>query len=188
MTSQFRTLGAAAVLGMLCISSSEAAAIYLTPASSDVQLSAGTTTLELLMDFTGTPTLGGGVDLDLTGPISFASFIPTSYFNGLDPLLSGHGTVNADADYQIHFGDFAGLSGVNKLGDVKVNLLAGGPAGINLAINQYYGQFYDLNSAGMSVALSGAQVNVVPLPATVWFLLTGVAALATRSVRRRSGP
>lgn len=183
MAFRIRTFVTAAVLGLLGISSSNAASLYLLPASSDVQLSAGTTTLELYMDFTGTPTIGGGIDLSLTGPISFASFTPSSYFAGLDSLFSGHGSTNADGDYEIHFGDFAGLGGVNKLGDINVNLLAGGSGGIGLAINQFYGQFYDTNSLPMTVALNGAEVNIVPLPATVWMLLTGVGSLLIRRVR-----
>lgn len=186
MTSRAQTLVTAAALALLCFSSSEASSAYLLPASSDVQLSAGTATLELFMDFTGTPTIGGGIDLDLTGPISFGFFTPSSYFNGLDSLFSGHGITHADADYEIHFGDFAGLSGVNKLGDVNVNLLAMGIGQITLAINQYYGSFYGTNTEVMTVALDGAQVNIVPLPATAWMLLTGVVSLAIRKVRRHT--
>jgi len=183
MISPLRALLATPVLCLLGMANGHAASLYLQPATSTVPLSAGTATLELYMDFPDTATLGGGIDLDVTGPLSFASFTPSSYFAGLDAFFSSHGTANADADYEIHFGDFAGLSGAHKLGDISVNLLATGPGAINLAINQFYGDFYDVNSEVMSVALNGAEINVVPLPAAAWLLLTGLVMVPLHRLR-----
>lgn len=178
-------IAATAAIGLLWLSTSQAASVYLTPASANVLLSSGSATFELFMDFTGTPTVGGGIDLDVTGSATFATFTPSSYFLARDPFLSSHGVANADADYEVHFGDFAGLGGVNKLGDVQVNLTGIGPAAINLAINQFYGDFYGLDSQVMQVTLTGANINVVPLPATAWMLFTGIASVAGWSARRR---
>ncbi|MEZ5563950.1 MAG: VPLPA-CTERM sorting domain-containing protein [Gammaproteobacteria bacterium] len=178
---------AVAVLSGLSMSASEAAAVYLTPASQTAALSSGSVTLELYMDFSGAgeQTVGGGIDLDFQGAISMGTFTPTSYFtNTADPFFTGHGTVDADNDYEIHFGNFAGLSGVNKLGDISVNLLGVGAASVNMAINTYYGDFYSTSSQLQNVTLSGAQINVVPVPAAVW--LFGSALGLMGAVRRRS--
>lgn len=176
-----------AVLAGLSISVSEAAAVYLTPASQTASLSSGSATLELYMDFSGAgeQTVGGGIDLDFQGAISMGTFTPTSYFaNTADPFFTGHGTVDADNDYEIHFGNFAGLSGVNKLGDLTVNLLSIGAGTISMAINTAYGDFYSTSSQLQNVSLSGAQINVVPIPAAVW--LFGSALGLMGAVRRRS--
>ncbi len=182
-----KSMLAVAVLSGLSISASEAAAVYLTPASQTASLSSGSVTLELYMDFSGAgeQTVGGGIDLDFQGAISMGTFTPTSYFsNTADPFFTGHGTVDADNDYEIHFGNFAGLSGVNKLGDITVNLLGIGIANVNMAINTYYGDFYSTSSQLQNVVLSGAQINVVPVPAAVW--LFGSALGLMGAVRRRS--
>lgn len=171
--------------GLLAATVSQAASVYLTPASSTLSLASGSTSFDLYMDFTGTPTVGGGIDLDLTGPIAIGTFTPTAYFTAsTDPAFTGYGTANADADFEIHFGNFAGLSGVNKLGSLTVSLAGLGTGSIALAINQTFGAFYGTDSLEQSVTLSGAEVNVVPLPATAWMLLTGIGALVGRKLRR----
>lgn len=164
-------VGIAAVLGM---PAAEAASVSLLPASSTVPLSDGTGTLELFMDFTDDPTIGGGIDLALSGPISFNSFTPSAYFSTVPEAgFTGYGAAAADADFEIHFGNFAGLSGLNKLGDVRVNLLGTGAGQVAININSAFGDFYSTGSIKQIVSLNGAQVNVVPLPATAWLFATG---------------
>lgn len=184
------------VLAGLSVSVSEAASVYLSPASQvniydpNASASENTVSVGLWMDFTNEPTIGGGIDLDFQGDISMGVFTPSSYFTGTaDPDFTGHGTTYADADYEIHFGGFSGLSGVNKLGDISVNLLDIGEGSIRLAINSYWGGFYGIDLKPMSVDLSrGAQItaSAVPAPAGVWLLLSGLVALVTqRRVRHR---
>ncbi len=183
-----KSILAVAILGGLSVSASEAASVYLSPASQNVNYTVGgSTSLALWMDFTGEPTIGGGIDLDFQGPISMGVFTPTSYFTSTaDPAFSGHGTVDADNDYEIHFGSFAGLSGVNKLGDISVNLLGVGAGQILMSINSQYGSFYGIDSLEQTVNLSGASVtSAVPAPAGVWLLMTGLAGLVTRRFVRR---
>lgn len=185
-TRLFPALVAAAMLA--AVPSAQAASVYLSPASSSAPLSAGLVTLELFMDFTGDPTVGGGIDLDLSGNLAVLEFRPSTYFlTAVDSSFSGFGSAAADADFEVHFGNFAGLSGLNKLGDLDVSLLSAGLGTIAMNINSFYGDFYSSGPGGaiQSVTLTGAEVNVVPLPASAWMLLTGVAALAGRQVRRR---
>lgn len=191
-----KSILALGVLAGLSVSASEAASVYLSPASQpniydpNASASENTVSVELWMDFTNEPTIGGGIDLDFQGVISMGVFTPTSYFtNTADPSFTGHGTADADNDYEIHFGNFAGLSGVNKLGDISVNLLSSGDGSISLAINSFYGVFYGTNFLSMDVDLSqGAEItaSAVPAPAGVWLLLTGLAGLVTRRFVNRA--
>lgn len=177
-----RILSLALLLGT---GSAHAASVFLTPASQLVPPGTSTVTLGLFMDFTGNPTVGGGIDLALSGPISLVSFTPSSFFTGTaDPAFSGFGTAQADADFEIHFGSFSGLSGQNKLGDLTLSFVGIGTGSVSLAINSFYGDFISTLGNVQQVTLTGAQVSNVPLPAGAWLLLTGVAALAGRRLRR----
>jgi hypothetical protein len=189
---KLKSLLAVSMLAGLSMSAAEAAAVYMEPDSQagiyDPEVPS-TVSFELWMDFTNEPTIGGGIDLDLQGPISMAEFTPSSYFTDTaDPSFTGHGTENADNDYQIHFGNFAGLSGVNKLGDITVNLLGSGLGSISLAINTFYGGFFGTDFLSIDVDVSdeaAITASAVPAPAGVWLLLTGLAGLVTRRFARR---
>ncbi len=77
------------------------------------------------------------------------------------------------------------MSGVNKLGDISVNLLGVGAGQILMSINSEYGAFYSLASLQeQTVDLYGA-TTAVPAPAGVWLLMTGLAGLVTRRFVRR---
>jgi hypothetical protein len=191
-----KSILAVGVLAGLSVSASEAASVYLSPASQSNTYnpaalpSENTLSVALWMDFTNEPTVGGGIDLDFQGDISMGVFTPTSYFtNTADPGFTGHGAADADNDYEVHFGNFAGLSGVNKLGDISINLLGPGAGSISLAINSLYGGFFGTNFLSMDVDLSGGAeitASAVPAPAGVWLLLTGLAGLVTRRFTSRS--
>lgn len=179
-----KSILAVTVLAGLSMSASEAASVYLTPSDPIViSTPGGSRSLALWMDFTGDPTVGGGIDLDFQGPISMGVFTPTSYFtNTADPSFTGHGTADADNDYEIHFGNFAGLSGVNKLGDISVNLDGVGTGNIRMSINTLYGNFFSsVTFLQQDVTLTGT----VPAPPGVWLLLTGLAGLVTRRFAKR---
>jgi hypothetical protein len=134
---KLKSLLAVSMLAGLSMSAAEAASVYhgrrpvserIYDSSAAVYPGKHTVSIELWMDFTGEPTIGGGVDLDLQGPISMGCLHAERAISPIRLIrtFTGHGTVNADNDYQIHFGNFAGLSGVNKLGDITVNLLGAG--------------------------------------------------------------
>lgn len=168
----------AALLVGAPLATTQAASVFLTPASVTTNLGAGTVTLELFMDFTGVQTLGGGIDLNATGPITIQSFTPSAYFTGTaDPAFTGFGTAQADADFEIHFGSFSGLTGLNKLGDLTIGLGGLGLANVGLAINSFYGGFVSLTGAAQQVTLTGAQINVVPVPAAVWLFGSAMGLL-----------
>jgi hypothetical protein len=160
-------------------------AIYVLPSSAEISLSEGTATLELFMDFRDNPTVGGGIDLSTEGAVSLVEFLPSDWFNTIpDPFFTGFGTDNADGDLEIHFGSFAGLSGINKLGDLVLSLDSVGPGNLNIAINTFFGNFFSTTGPEQDVALAGASLQVVPVPAAAWLFLSAIGALGGLRLRR----
>lgn len=183
-----------ATAALLAASSANALSISATPATQDV-LSGNQATVTLSMSFEA-QTIGGGIILDFSGPISFVSFTPSAYFNSLntDPAtdadFTGFGTGNkpATAEFEIHFGSFTGTGGDNVLGTLTFNTAGTGQGLVDLSASpgNFYGGFLDLNASPQTVTFNDAQINVVPLPATAWLFLAGLGAAATRVRRRRS--
>ncbi|MBL8225039.1 MAG: VPLPA-CTERM sorting domain-containing protein [Chromatiales bacterium] len=199
MTTRITTqlLAAAALLGLSAGAQANGVqvqpSIYLLPSNASVSLNEGTATLELFMDFTGRPLIGGGIDLAFGGPISLISFTPSAYFNSLDtnPLLptdfTGFGTENTAADFEIFWGNFAGTGGdgPKKLGDLTFSLNGLGVATVDVIISEFWGgAFFDLDSEPMDVAVSGASLQVVPVPAAAWLFVSAIGALGGMRLRR----
>lgn len=191
MPIRLHTLAAAVMAVAALQTTAQAASIELSPAEATVPLSAGTVAFDLMMDFgTAEPTLGGGIDIDLQGPITLAGFTPSAWFtsaSGPDQAFSGHGSALADADYEVHIGHFNGLSGRHSLGTLQLNLLSSGLAGVKLATNSIWGEFYGINSQPQAVQFKGAsiQVTAVPEPATLAMWLLGGGMLAAGGALRR---
>jgi PEP-CTERM motif len=179
-----------ALVATTLVTQAQAASVVLTPAAADVPPSAVEFSFELVMDFASNEaTLGGGIDLDLQGPISDVVFVPSAYFQTAgDPLLSGWSTLRADNDLEVHIGNFAGLSGRNVLGTVTVNtsLLNGAVAEVRLATNTYWGGFFSITGAPQSVTMTGAVLNPVPEPGSAMLLAMGTGALMWRLRRQRA--
>jgi hypothetical protein len=191
MTTRITTqlLAAAALLGLAAGAQANGVqvqpSIYLLPSNASVSLNEGTATLELFMDFTGQPTIGGGIDLAFGGPISLVSFTPTAYFNSLDPVFTGFGTDNTAADFEIYFGTFSGTSGLNKLGDLTLALNGAGLGTIDLIISEFWGgAFFSTGGGPLDVTLSGASLQVVPVPAAAWLFVSAIGALGGMRLRR----
>lgn len=174
---------AAAIIAALAASAGNASTVSITPGSSSVSGS-GTTAFELFMDFTGVTIFGGGVSLNLNGPISTVLFTPSAYLQNLinSPTgIAGFGTANANSgdEFGVFFGAFEGITGANKLGDISVNVTGTGLASIALFQSTQV-PFSELSGAPMTVTGQGTSVlNVaaVPAPATAWLLATGVGAV-----------
>lgn len=190
MKKSMASLAGAGVLAVLASTNALGATIYATPAEQSVSLIDGTAVFELFMDFTDEATLGGSIDLDFSGPISFNSFVPSAWFNTVpEAVYTGFETERADGDLMIRFGrNPPGLSGVNSLGTVTVNLLGEGAGILDININSIFGPFVSASTFDvMEVELHGAQLDIVspvPLPAAAWLLLSGLGALGV--VRRRA--
>jgi hypothetical protein len=183
-----RSVATLAALAALCgPAAANAASISLEPASSTALPSDGSVTLSLIADFTGVQTIGGGIDISVAGPLALASFTPSAFFLARDPAFSGFGAELADSDFEVHVGEFAGFTGRNSLGDLQFTITGTGVATVGLAINSFFGPFFDVQSRQIDVSFTGAEVQVVPLPAAGWFLLTGVGLLARRALRRTVG-
>lgn len=172
-------------------SPAQAASVYLTPSQQTVSPNfTGPLSFDLFMNFaTSESTVGGGVDVSLDSRLSLIQFAPSGYFSTIaDSAFSGSGTQFADNAYEVHFGSFNGLSGLNNLGTLTVSVLQplqGSSANIGLAINNHWGDFYSaINFQRQDVVLTGAVV-AVPEPDMVWLLLGGLGVLGL--VRRRYG-
>ena len=181
---------AAATLAMLAAVAlpGHAASIFISPASTMLDVSVGTAVVDLLMDFgVNESTVGGGLDLDVSGPATLVGFTPSAYFSGTaDPAFSGHGTERADNDLEIHFGNFNGMSGQHTLGTLTFTFNTPGTTTMVLGINSFWGGFYSVAAQPMDVALAGAQLTVtaVPEPQTVALMLLGLGLVGRLAPRR----
>ncbi len=146
-----------------------------------------TADLEIVIDFTGEPTVGGGIGLTAAGPISIAGFTPSAFFSGLDPAFTGFGFGGAipAADFEIHFGDFLGISSAESLGFLTVNLAGAGLAGVSVADNTVWGGWPGTVAGPVTVSFNSAEflIQPVPLPAAAWLFASALGMVA--GLRRR---
>lgn len=198
MKKQFRLSGlvVAAAAGLMA-QQAVAQSIYLTPDPYKVQpIFTGSEDFTLFMDFSASdPTIGGGIDFALSRAVDSISFVPSNYFTTAgDPAFSGHGTLHADGAYEVHIGNFSGLSGVHELGTVRINVVglhAGESEVVTLSTNSYYGGFYQANlpNGPMTVDFVGATGTVVavPEPQAYALMLLGLGVIGIpAAIRRRS--
>jgi len=172
-----------------------AASVSLLPGAA-IGAPGDTLLLELVADFTGIVTVGGGLDFAVSGPIEIIDFQPSAFFLTLaQPGFPGCsvapgdftncGTLQADADFEVHVGSFFGFTGNNSLGVFEVGLLDLGEAAITININTIYGDFFALDVTPIEVALNGASISVVPVPAAAWLFASALGFMVW--MRRRSG-
>lgn len=167
-----------------------AASVWLEPASTNLQAGA-TIDLTLMLDFSAAElTVGGGIDIDIGGPLAITGFTPSAWFlSAGDPAFSGHSaTQYVTDDYEVHVGHFNGLSGRHALGTLRLQGLAAGVGTVVLTSADVLGGFYSaIDASELPVTWAGAQVNVsaVPEPATLATLLAGLGLLAGMARRQR---
>ena len=169
-------------VGMLaagCFASAQAATISLNPLSQSVTLGEQVS-LQLTMDFSSDPTLGGGINVIYDSRLSYVSFVFNAAL-GDDPAFRRlpddlGGELNGLA-----FGHFSGLSGPSAVGVLTFDTIAPGAATLNMTDNiTPAGGFYSAVTFGpQAVSYLGASLSVsaVPLPAAVWLMLSGLGSI-----------
>ncbi|WP_262965211.1 VPLPA-CTERM sorting domain-containing protein [Methylobacter psychrophilus] len=152
-------------------------------------------TFELWMDFTGEPTLGGGVDVVfdnfLNGnQLSFNSYTPEALG---DRDLINVPTVSTLGDQleAITFGDFTnGLEGPALVGTLVFDTLVAGNFTLSLIDSINAGGFSSMTGTSQFPAYISADLIVtpsaVPVPATAWLMLSGLIGLAYRSKAKQA--
>jgi len=150
----------------------------------------GTVTLDVWMDFTDHPTLGGGFDI-LYDPAILSvdswSYAPLgdAFLQGPADFLTTPGVVSAVA-----VGDFFGLSGPALVGTVSFTAIAAGmdtvmmmdnlgPAGPFISAMDFF-SVIPVNYGTASIS-----VSTVPVPAAFWLFGTGLGLAGL--LRRKTG-
>jgi hypothetical protein len=156
---------------------SQAATISLNPLSQDVALG-NQVSLQLNMDFSSDPTVGGGIDIFFDNTrLSFVSFTFGGSL-GDDPSLRRQPDVLTGKLNGLSFNSFSGLSGPSPVGTLIFNTIGIGSTLFTMADNELpAGPFYSaLTFDQQTVTYQSASVNItaVPLPSALWLLLSGI--------------
>ena len=187
----FAMLATAAVLSG-AMSTAQALSINLNVLGDTTVTPGSTVDIEVSIDFSDEPTLGGGVDLFWdAGAVANAQWIST----GLgDPALNFDPVIGPGEALGAAVGDFGGLiTGV--MGTLSLTLAADAAPGTytvssaeNMGGGTGFGPWISrLTFAAYppgAIEFGSASFTVVPLPAAVWFLLSGLTVVA--GVRRRT--
>jgi len=188
-----KNIGIAAVLGGAC--AAHAATVSLQPSIGGSVLQGNQFQLEVYMDFTDDPTIGGG--FDILYDTSLVSYVSGSFL--IDPLLFSDPAFTRDdnpfspaanrVDFAqgkiigAAFGDFIGLTGPSLVGTMTFLAQNAGLASFSLAAteNPLVGDFISaFTNEAQAVSFIGTsqQVSAVPLPAAAWLMLSGLASIA----------
>lgn len=190
-------------VGIFCFLASEisyAGTISLVSVSSSVQLGA-TADVQLWMDFSADPTLGGGIDITYDpGLLSFNGFsFDSAFLTHTDPTMTCPGamgcpTLNSvpGTVFDIAFGNFVGLSGPSLVGTLSFTAVGTGTATISttgtsgtagpfVSATTYMPQ--TMNYTGTSIVVSS-----VPILPSVWLMISGLLLFPYRNrlITRRS--
>ncbi len=145
--------------------------------------------IDLWMDFSADPTLGGGVALTYNPSlVDFQSFNWNLVFP-TDPGFSSWMQTAPDT-VEVAFGNFAGLSGPAVVGTFDfLSLSVDGLAHFDLGLAA--GAFGPFVSAAtyspypvIDVTGTSANISAVPLPAAAWLLLSGLGMMVFTARRK----
>ena len=167
---------------------SQAATISLSPSSQNVALG-NPVSLQLNMDFTGDPTLGGGIDIFYDS--SLLTFVSFSFNPSLgdDTGQQRQPDVLTNELNGLAFSSSTGLSGPSLVGTLTFNTISAGTALFTMADNVLPagGFFSAVTFNPQTVTYQGASVDVaaVPIPAAVWLMLSGMGLIGAMSKRKR---
>lgn len=201
LVNMFKKIGIAALLGSTCVA--QAATLSLQPSVTGPIQAGSEFQLEIFMDFTDDPTIGGG--FDLLYDTSLVSYVSGSFL--IDPLLFSDPAFTRDDNASspvanrvdvnalegkivgAAFGDFIGLTGPSLVGTLTFLAENSGLANFSLAAteNPLVGNFISaFTNEEQSVSFVGTslQVSEVPLPAAGWLLLSGLAGVAGLARRK----
>ena len=171
---------------------SHAATLTLTPSANTVAVG-DQLQLDISMDFSDNPTLGGAIDISYDA--SLFDFISFSFDPAFptDPGLSSPGNagnpiLSAGSIQNIGFGEFFnGLDGPYVVGTLIFSSTQTGIGQFSISENVLpLGGFISLDGLSeIDPEMFGASVAVVPLPASALFFISGLLGLMMK-VKRKS--
>lgn len=150
----------------------------------------GTTlTFDLLADFSDVPTIGGG--FSITWDTSAFDFVSYTSANAGDPAFGMDPTLMDGILFDGAIGNFTPLSGTFLLGTIVVDMTTAMPGDYlisPIATTGIGGPWIDGNTFvdEIDVNYRAMTVTIIPVPAAVWFMLSGLAALFGFARRRAS--
>lgn len=167
----------------------QAASVSLNP-DALVQNPGDVFTLDLMMDFSGDATLGGGIDIFYDADaISFLSFdFSTSTLN-LDPAFSRLPDEQPGVLSGLAFGHFDGVSGPGVVGTLSFEAMNFGEVDmiVSNTDDNFVGSFVsaiDYEDMTSRIVFTGTHVTIVPLPAAAWLFSGGLILLLVFNKRR----
>jgi hypothetical protein len=188
----------AAAVFMSAFSSAQAVSLSLVSSTPSVTIG-DTIELQVLMDFSDDPTVGGGFDIifddDPSDSRKLVSYVSETYLTdttlGSDPdltrddnpaVLDPANRVDVETDRLAGaaFGDFGGLAGPATVGTLSFIADAAGAAVFSLdaSTSDAVGGFFSAGSFDEQFPdFNGTTVTVVPIPAALWLFGSGLVGL-----------
>jgi hypothetical protein len=166
------------------MASAHALSIGLDPANASGAIG-DSFSFNVVVDFTGDPTLGGGFDVMFDSAVlGFVSYDASTCNVNCDAGFGRAPDVSDGLLSGIAFGQFNGITGPGIVGTVTFAAIGSGVGSISLSdtANAIVGPFVsavtfavqDVEYSGATVDVAGAQI---PLPAAAWLLIGGLGSL-----------
>ncbi len=155
-----------------------AATVALFPSEQEI-LPGQSVTVEISLDFTGEPTVGGGFDIvfdNFTNDsgLTFLSYQPTDLG---DPAFRRSPDVLSGRLAGFSVGDFNGIEGLSLMGTLTFLGEAPGLYTLGFSRNAVIDPFTGVNGNLSVVNYSGTSISVVPIPGAFGFLALGLGLM-----------